>query len=93
MDVLLEKWYYVYSEDPKSGHNYISDYGLEPLERLLETLLDEEDINKKIPIIDRILEVAHPRSDLAGWLVQGGSAALSQLSGYEAELSGQEAVT
>jgi len=82
LDVLLEKWYWKYAVDPKTGHNYVSDYGLEPLEKLLVKLGDEEDVNKKIPIIDQILNVAHQRSDLAGWLVQGGSSALSALSGY-----------
>ena len=91
LDVLLEKWYWKYSIDPKSGHNYISDYGLEPLEKLLVKLVDEEDVNRKIPIIDQILNVAHQRSDLAAWLVQGGSAALSQLSGY-GELEPEETV-
>jgi len=82
LDELLEKWYWNYAVDPKTGHNYVSDYGLEPLEKLLVKLGDEDDVNRKIPIIDQILNVAHQRSDLAGWLVQGGTNALSALSGY-----------
>jgi len=79
--VLLERFYDYYIID-KDGHTIISDYGLEPLNKLLYKLGNEDDPNKKIPILDQILNVAHMRSDLAGWLVEGGQHALSELSGY-----------
>jgi len=72
-----------YLTDPKSGHLYISDYGLTPIMTQTSKLYSENDPNKKIILIDSILNIAHQRSDLASWFVQGGSAALSDLSGYE----------
>lgn len=70
-----------YIEDPKEGQGRISDYGLEPLIRLLEKLRREDSPEKKLVIMDNILNVVHQRSDIAAWFVQGGSFALSQLSG------------
>jgi hypothetical protein len=71
-----------YMEDPKIGQAYISDYGLKPLEVLSYELSNTTEPEKKITVIDKMLNVVHQRSDMAGWFVQGGSRALSQLSGY-----------
>lgn len=71
-----------YMEDPKIGQAYISDYGLKPLVSLSYELASTQDSKQKITIIDEMLNIVHQRSDMAGWFVQGGSAALSQLSGY-----------
>ena len=65
------------------GQWRISDYGLKPLHKLLAQLRKEFDPNKKLPILDKILNVVHQRSDIASWFVEGGSSALSQLSGME----------
>jgi hypothetical protein len=81
MNVLLERFFDYYILD-KNGNLLISDYGLEPLIKLLYKLGNEDDPNKKVPILDQILNVVHMRSDLAGWLVEGGQYALSELSGY-----------
>ena len=40
-----------------------------------------------------MLNVAHQRSDLASWFVQGGSQALSQLSGYGDPESGESVIS
>jgi hypothetical protein len=61
----------------------ISDYGLKPLHKLLVQLRKEFDPSKKLPILDKMLNVVHARSDIASWFVEGGSTALSQLSGME----------
>ncbi len=71
-----------YMEDPKIGQAYISDYGLKPLVTLAYELSRTTEPEKKVPVIDKMLNVVHQRSDMAGWFVQGGSRALSQLSGY-----------
>jgi hypothetical protein len=71
----------VYFTDPKSGQWRLSDYGLKPLWDIAQKLARESDDIKKIMYIDQMLNVVHQRSDLASWFVQGGSAALSQLSG------------
>ncbi len=65
------------------GQWRISDYGLKPLHKLLAQLRKEIDPSKKLPILDKILNVVHQRSDIASWFVEGGSSALSQLSGME----------
>jgi hypothetical protein len=71
-----------YMEDPKIGQAYISDYGLKPLAALSYELSNTTEPEKKVTVIDKMLNVVHQRSDMAGWFVQGGSRALSQLSGY-----------
>jgi len=65
------------------GQWRLSDYGLKPLHKLLAQLRKEFNPSKKLPILDKILNVVHQRSDIASWFVEGGSAALSQLSGME----------
>lgn len=66
------------------GHQWrISDYGLKPLHKFLVQLRKEFDPSKKLPILDKMLNVVHQRSDIAAWFVEGGSAALSDLSGME----------
>jgi hypothetical protein len=72
-----------YMEDPKIGQAYISDYGLKPLVSLSYQLSSTQDSKQKITIIDKMLNIVHQRSDMASWFVQGGSRALSDLSGYE----------
>ena len=81
-DAMKGKFFDYYMEDPKIGQAYISDYGLKPLESLSQELSVTHDPKQKITLIDKMLNVVHQRSDMAGWFVQGGSRALSQLSGY-----------
>lgn len=58
----------------------ISDGGSEPLFRLAALLLETADSLDRLVVIDRMLNVAHPRSDLASWFVEGGCATLDGLS-------------
>jgi len=83
MDAMKERFFDYYLTDPKTGHLYISDYGLTPIMTQANKLYAEQISEKKVVLIDSILNVVHQRSDLASWFVQGGSAALSDLSGYE----------
>lgn len=53
---------------------------------LLQQLRKAKTPEEKVPIIDQILNVVHQRSDLASWFVEGGSSALSQLSGSPSEV-------
>jgi len=76
--------YYMNDPEGKMG-GFISDYGLRPLEELLVQLLRANGAEEKLPIIDRMLNVVHQRSDIASWFVEGGSHALAQLSGSPAE--------
>ena len=87
---------YKYTEQDKEDfYDYvkeISDYAFDDFggRRLgLTTLLNQvrraTTPEQKVPIIDQILNVVHQRSDLAALFVEGGSSALSQLSGSPTE--------
>lgn len=79
---LKEKFWDYYIEDPKSGQAYITDFAFKPLETLIGQLFRTTKPEEKVVIIDKMLNVIHQRSDIAAWFVEGGSGALSQLSGY-----------
>lgn len=83
MDVMQNQFFEYYLTDPKSGHIYMSDYGLPAIIQQASKLYMEDNPEKKVMLIDSILNVVHQRSDMASWFVQGGSGALSDLSGYE----------
>lgn len=72
---------YMDDSEHKMG-GFISDYGLRPLQILLGQLMSNTEPENDIPIIDKMLNVIHQRSDIASWFVEGGSHALNQLSGY-----------
>lgn len=59
----------------------VSDYATEPLIRLAYQVLEARDAEKKLVLCDNILNVIHANGDLASLFVQGGSEALSALSG------------
>jgi hypothetical protein len=82
MEILENHFFEYYSTDSK-GNNIMSDYGSDPLIKLAYQLSREDDPAQKIVIIDRMLNVAHQRSDLAFWFIEGGSATLSDISGYD----------
>jgi hypothetical protein len=90
---------YDYTEQDKEDFwdyiKEISDYGFSDfggrrpgLTTLLGHLRKARTPEEKVPIIDQILNVVHQRSDLAALFVEGGSAALSQLSGSPSEVQG-----
>ena len=78
-------------EDRDDFYDYIdkiSDYAFSDfggrrlgLLTLLKQLRKAKTPEEKIVIIDQILNVAHQRSDLASWFIEGGSYSLSKLSG------------
>lgn len=82
MEILLEHFYDYYTTDSK-GNDIMSDYGTDPLVKLAHQLSREDDPTQKVVIIDKMLNVVHQRSDLAFWFIEGGSAALSDISGYD----------
>jgi hypothetical protein len=88
---------YGYTEQDKENFwdyvHEISDYAWSDfggrrlgLTTLLNNMRRARTPEEKVPIIDQILNVVHQRSDLAALFVEGGSAALSQLSGSPAEV-------
>ena len=82
-DELTTKFSYYYTEDPESGQAYISDYGMQPLLTLVGELRRETKPEDKLVTIDKMLNVVHPRSDMASWFIEGGSSSLRKLSGYQ----------
>ena len=88
---------YGYTEQDKEDfYSYIdkiSDYAFSDfggrrlgLTTLLGHLRKARTPEEKVPIIDQILNVVHQTSDLASYFVEGGSSALSQLSGSPSEV-------
>lgn len=82
LKILQNHFYGYYSVDSK-GNDILSDYGTEPLIKLTRQLMLEEDESKIVTLIDRMLNVVHQRSDLASLFIEGGSQALSDISGYD----------
>lgn len=64
----------------KNGQPVLSDYGLTPLQKLVESLLKEHNPEKIILLIDRVMNVVHMRSDLAELFIDGGSESLTYIS-------------
>jgi hypothetical protein len=79
-DKVMEKFYHNYL-----ANGYLTDYGLKPLRTLATELYAEQNPEKKLVLIDKILNVVHQTSDLAAWFIQGGSSSLNDLSGYHDE--------
>ena len=65
----------------KYGAWRLSDSVLEQLETLLLDIRETTDYSKKLVALDAILNVVHPRSDLASWFVEGGRHSLNVLYG------------
>ena len=87
---------YAWDTEGKLG-GFISDYGLRPLQELVSDLMRADTAEKELVIVDKMLNVVHMRSDIASWFVQGGSTALSSLSGYIGDennnnISGQQQI-
>lgn len=64
----------------ESGHWRISDYGLGPLESLVYEYLAADTPERKLVVLDDMLNIVHQRSDIAAWFVQGGTKSLIKLA-------------
>lgn len=73
------------------GDGTFSDFALQPLLELGYDLIDAKTPEEQLRICDAIFNVVHTRSDIAGLFVQGGSNALTQLSGEHAEVQNYRA--
>ena len=58
----------------------ISDYGLDKMFPLCAAATEATDPNDILMLCDLVLNVAHQRSDLASWMVAGGTRMLSELA-------------
>ena len=78
--------------DPACGQYRISDYAMDKLEeKVLELFLADTE-EKKIVIIDQVLNICHRRSDLSTWFVEGGARSLDELSGKTKDENEEEIV-
>jgi len=73
LDRILPKW--------SNGHDLISDFGLEPLGKIIKELIETKNHNKILVLINKALDVSHQRSDLSELFIQGGAASLDRISG------------
>jgi len=63
-----------------NGQWVLSDYGLKPLFELGEEIIKQKDPDEIIVTINRILDVAHQRSDIAELFIEGGSKSLTAIT-------------
>lgn len=73
----------------KKGNYMLSDYGLDPLMKIYPQIMNASTPEKKLIAIDMALNVAHQRSDLAEFFVEGGSNTLSAVKNQRVEESEQ----
>ena len=62
------------------GSDGWSDYGLYPLEEILVQYKEGMSPEEVIVLINKALDVSHPRGDLASAFIEGGSSTLSSIS-------------
>lgn len=63
-----------------NGHAVLSDFGVKPLFSLAEKLIPQRKPEDIIVTINKILDIAHQRSDLSELFVEGGQNSLSWIS-------------
>lgn len=78
-DFLDEQGFYDWTFMP-DGSEAWSDFGLTPLNKILSELTDNSSKGEKLIIINRCLNVAHMRGDLASIFIEGGSASCYDIS-------------
>jgi len=62
------------------GSDAWSDYGIEPLLKILKEYNDNLPPSKVLVLVNRALDVYHQRGDMASIFIQGGSSALSRIA-------------
>ena len=65
------------------GSDAISDYGIEPISKILNELSPNSTPEDKLIIINRCLDVVHCRGDLASAFIEGGRRTCSAISGIK----------
>jgi len=79
-DFLESIGYYNWAQLP-DGSAAISDYGIQPIAKILDELSPASTPEDKLLIINRCLDIIHCRGDLASAFIQGGRATCSSISG------------
>jgi hypothetical protein len=62
------------------GSDAFSDFGIDPLEKILSEYDEELPPEKVLVIVNKALDVYHQRGDMASIFVTGGSRALSRIA-------------
>jgi hypothetical protein len=73
-----------YLYDEKEQANYISDYGLPKIEKLIRRAYATSSAEEKLLLIDQMLNIVHQRSNLSNWFIRGGRKELDELAGNSA---------
>lgn len=76
------------SGNENADKKYLSDFAPEMLFRILLELRPNSTVEEKFMLIDRILNVTHPRGDLASLFITGGRSALDEISGKKKKNDG-----
>ena len=63
-----------------NGQPVLSDYGLDPIEKLTRELITEENPVHILITINKILDIMHQRSDLSELFIEGGGGSLDFIS-------------
>lgn len=79
LDLLDEMGLYDWMMMP-DGSDAWSDYGLEPLYKILSKYEENSTPEDTLVLINKALDVYHQRGDMASIFIQGGSKSLSQIS-------------
>jgi len=79
LDVFLPKF--------SNGWDLISDFGLEPLQKIIKQLLETENPNQILVLINKALDISHQRSDLSELFIEGGQSSLNQISGLNESIN------
>ena len=78
-DWLEEKGLYDWMQMP-DGSDAWSDFGIEPLWKIIEEYSEDLPPEKVLILVNRALDVAHCRGDLSSIFIQGGRNTLSKIS-------------
>jgi hypothetical protein len=81
-DFLEERGFDDWNKLP-DGSDALSDFGIEPLEQLIAQYDENMSPEEVLVLINKCLDIAHCRGDLASMFIQGGSSVLSQISEEE----------
>jgi hypothetical protein len=62
------------------GSAAVSDYGLKPLYKVLQEYNENSTPEQTLVIINKALDITHPRGDLSSIFIQGGKNTLTKIS-------------
>lgn len=65
------------------GSDAFSDFGIEPLQKILEEYNEDLSPEKVLVLVNRALDVFHQRGDMASIFIDGGSKALSRIAEHK----------